>query len=211
MTTPSLTRPSTFPEQAAQRVHLYADALAALGVTSATPLRFLAVLTTDLPGEVIEVAVTDHTGAATVHRVRPSGPMSPGAQRHHGISLDDLQHEPPLSDVLPGVLAALGTSMNPPPVIIAWAGQFVRDAIIASAPGADLPTWIDLQDLVYRQDLRLNELLRYRPSLAGMAYTVQTPPIDPTSALSAAQALSAVTGGITHRHAIDTPPTRQTR
>lgn len=49
-------------------------------------------------------------------------------------------------------------------------------------------TPLDLQAIVDEQDRTLNPYARYLPSLPGMGYTVETPQIDPASALSHARA-----------------------
>lgn len=209
MTTTDLPRPSTFPEQAAQRVNLYADTLLSLGITPATPLRFLAVLTTGLPGEVIEIAVLDGQGNGPVLRARPHGPIDPGAQMHHGLSAAVLSGEAPLTEQLEPLLSALAATgeESGPPTVITWAGPFIEQALRASlGPDAALPAFTSLQDAVHEQDLRLNPLLRYRPSLPGMNYTVEMPATDPTSASANANALRVVTQAILNRQHVTTPP-----
>jgi hypothetical protein len=60
--------------------------------------------TTDLDGEIIEIAITDLEGNALLNqRIKPLGKMSAGAQAVHGISLEMLATEPYFYDVYPRI------------------------------------------------------------------------------------------------------------
>lgn len=56
--------------------------------------------TTDLYGEIIEIAVIDLQGNVLLNqRIKPVGEIAPGAEAVHGISLDALQNEPSFPEV----------------------------------------------------------------------------------------------------------------
>jgi DNA-directed RNA polymerase subunit RPC12/RpoP len=60
--------------------------------------------TTDLDGEIIEIAVVDLLGNVLMNqRIKPLGKISAGAQAVHGISLDMLAGEPYFYDVYPRI------------------------------------------------------------------------------------------------------------
>jgi len=64
--------------------------------------------TTDLYGEIIEIAITDLEGNTLLNqRIKPLGEMSKGAQAIHGISLEMLANEPLFSDVYPRIQEAI--------------------------------------------------------------------------------------------------------
>lgn len=198
--------PKTFEEQAAQRMTLYADALHTHGVFPGAPLAFVGVLTTGLPGEVIELALIT-PGAEHVWRAQPLGPIEGGAYRRHGLTTLDLASEPPFTQVYPQMLEVLQSAG--PVTLIAWTGRFITAAVAASLPPGTPPlTPLDLQAIVDEQDRTLNPYARYLPSLPGMGYTVETPQIDPASALSHARALQAVTAALLERRSTRIIPPR---
>jgi len=60
--------------------------------------------TTDLDGEIIEIAIIDLLGNILLNqRIKPLGAMSKGAQAVHGISLEMLASEPLFVDVYPRI------------------------------------------------------------------------------------------------------------
>lgn len=60
--------------------------------------------TSDLDGEIIEIAIIDHTGDTLMNqRIKPAGTISAGAQRVHCISLEDLADCPSFPDVYPQI------------------------------------------------------------------------------------------------------------
>lgn len=60
--------------------------------------------TTDLDGEIIEIAIIDLLGNVLLNqRIKPLGAMSQGAQAVHGISLEMLANEPLFADVYPRI------------------------------------------------------------------------------------------------------------
>lgn len=64
--------------------------------------------TTDLYGEIIEIAIVDLFGNVLLNqRIKPLGAMSAGAQAIHGISLDMLANEPYFYDVYPRIQEAI--------------------------------------------------------------------------------------------------------
>lgn len=64
--------------------------------------------TTDLDGEIIEIAITDLDGNALLNqRIKPLGTISAGAQAVHGISLEMLAAEPYFYDVYPRIQAVI--------------------------------------------------------------------------------------------------------
>lgn len=64
--------------------------------------------TTDLRGEIIEIAIIDNNGQPLLNqRIKPLGEIAPGAYAVHGISLDDLQNEPLFSEVYPSIVEAV--------------------------------------------------------------------------------------------------------
>jgi DNA polymerase-3 subunit epsilon len=64
--------------------------------------------TTDLDGEIIEIAIINMTGEVLFNqRIKPLSDISPGAYAVHGISLDDLKDEPQFPDVYPQLVELL--------------------------------------------------------------------------------------------------------
>jgi DNA polymerase-3 subunit epsilon len=58
--------------------------------------------TTDLNGEIIEIAVIDLDGNVLLNtRIKPVGEMNPDAERVHGISLEMLANKPSFADIYP--------------------------------------------------------------------------------------------------------------
>lgn len=71
--------------------------------------------TTDLHGEIIEIAVIDQDGNTLLdQRIKPQEDISEGAYRVHGISLDDLKDCPTFPDVYQSIVDAVAGK----PVII---------------------------------------------------------------------------------------------
>jgi len=61
--------------------------------------------TTDLDGEIIEIAIIDLLGNVLLNqRIKPLGAMSEGAEAIHGISLEMLANEPLFPDVYPRIV-----------------------------------------------------------------------------------------------------------
>ncbi len=72
----------------------------ATGIISQSNALILDTETTDLDGEIIEIAVIDMQGSVLLNqRVKPLGTMNPKAEAVHGISLEALKHEPLFIDV----------------------------------------------------------------------------------------------------------------
>lgn len=67
-----------------------------LKTASALQVVILDSETTDIQGEIIDLAITDfHTGAVLVNRrFKPLGQIAEGAARVHGLTLDRLANEP---------------------------------------------------------------------------------------------------------------------
>ncbi|MGB1286093.1 MAG: exonuclease domain-containing protein [Aggregatilineales bacterium] len=60
--------------------------------------------TADLHGEIIEIGITDAAGNILLEqRIKPLGKIAPGAQRVHGIALDDLQDMPTFPEIYPQI------------------------------------------------------------------------------------------------------------
>lgn len=67
----------------------------ATGVLEDDTVIILDTETTDLDGEIIELAIIDNQGNTVFNsRIKPQGEMNPKAQDSHGISLEDLQDAP---------------------------------------------------------------------------------------------------------------------
>jgi len=181
----------TFREQAQRRCTLYREKLHALGLMPGTPMRFIALLTSGLPGEALEVAVVDEQGRPWTRRARPLGEIESGARKIHGLNTGDLAHEALLTEWKDELLSRLSapTAQGSVPVVVAWTGGFVARALSASL-GEPFPVaLVDVQAAVREADLEINPDNRYRPSLAGLQWTVEIPVADPTRSLSAALAI----------------------
>lgn len=64
--------------------------------------------TTDLHGEIIEIAIINSKGEALLdERIKPLGKVSEGAQWVHGISLDMLAHEQSFAELYPRLKSVL--------------------------------------------------------------------------------------------------------
>ena len=200
--------PVTFPEQAARRFEASRAELHALGWTAGLPFRTIAVLTTDLPGEAIEVAVILEDGSSRLHRAKPLGVISPGASRIHGLIADDLRGELPLRSRqrhLEALLLQSGPDGEPVPTV-AWAGRFVSQALNNSFDTPFNVPLLDLQSAVHAADLHLNPDSQYRPMLSGMLWTVDVPLPDRTSALSMATVTRQVLLALLEGTPIQHPP-----
>lgn len=194
---------------ARRRCTLYRQFFTAQGLRPDQPFRCVAVLTTDLPGEVIEVAIVDEGNRVFTRRAAPVQSISPGAQAHHGLSMDDLEHEWPLSSWvqrLESLLAAPGPDGQAVPVV-AWAGRFLQEAFTNSLGrplGVDV---IDLQAPVSQADREINPYSRFRPSLQGMNWTVPLPQVDPRAARNAALCTRLMLREVMTEQVVTTPPT----
>lgn len=205
-TVPSIA--DTFQEQAAQRFAAYRAELLSLGLTPGLPFRTIAVLTTDLPGEAIEVAVIMEDGQAISHRARPTGIISASATQIHGLSAGDLEGENTLRARQRGLearLSAPGVDGLPVPVV-AWAGAFVSEALSNSFDSPLSVKLLDLQLSVQAGDRSFNPSARYRPSLGGMNYTVDVPQPDKRSSLSTATCTRLVLDALLNGAPITVPP-----
>ncbi|MGJ3241144.1 MAG: exonuclease domain-containing protein [Anaerolineae bacterium] len=68
--------------------------------------------TSGLHGEIIEIAIIDNRGNTILdQRIKPVGEIKAGAQRVHGITLDDLTDEPTFDMVYPQIVDALKDKM----------------------------------------------------------------------------------------------------
>jgi len=176
---------STFLTAAQKRAERYAERLEAAGLCADAPYRTLGVLTTGLPGEVIEVALLDEHGRPYVRRCCPSGEVEPGAFNVHGLQRQDLLTQPPISDWAGEFCRALTApaSDGRVPVVVCWAGALVRHALSAGLGSTFSVPLLDLQALVDPQD---DGRAPYRVSLSSMRWTVDLPEADRTRALSTA-------------------------
>ncbi|ADV66026.1 hypothetical protein [Deinococcus maricopensis] len=168
------------------RLDAYREALRAYGLTPGQPYRVLAVLTTGLPGEAIEVAVLREDGSAFVRRAFPSVEVEVGAARVHGLDRSGLLGEAPLAEWREALLAELrGFTVR------AWAAAFALQALNAAlAAGGAEPiqgTVTGVQDLLERAYPD-----EPRPALRAVCLQLQVPVPDGRSALGTAQATRAV-------------------
>lgn len=202
---------SSLHDQATHRLLAYRAALAEQGLRPGFPFRTLAVLTTDLPGEVIELAVTLEDGTHRMHRARPTTAVASGASRVHGLTLEHLQDEPPLRarrQALEQVLSAPDQHGQVVPLVI-WAGEFTLNAL-SNSFGTPFPLpMVSLQSLVRACNMAINPNARYRPSLDGMNWTVPLRAADRTSTLSTAQVTRELVELLLSGEAIHTAPPRQ--
>lgn len=77
---------------------------------------------TDLDGQLVEMAITDVRGVALFSSlVRPSTPVAPGARAVHGISDEELQDAPDLLGLVPQLRAVLAGRH-----VIAYNARFYR-------------------------------------------------------------------------------------
>lgn len=206
-----MTSAHSLHDQATERLLAYRAALAEQGLRPGLPFRTLAVLTTDLPGEVIELAVTLEDGTRRVHRARPTTQIAPGAQRVHGLTLEQLKDEPPLRarrQALEQVLAAPDQHGQLVPLVI-WAGEFTLDALSNSFGTPFTLPMVSLQSLVRACNMAINPSARYRPSLDGMNWTVPLRAPDRASALSTAQVTRELVELLLTGEAIHTAPLLQ--
>ncbi|ULH18108.1 hypothetical protein MF271_24450 (plasmid) [Deinococcus sp. KNUC1210] len=197
-------------EQATRRLLAYRDALAEQGLHPGLPFRTLAVLTTDLPGEVIELAVTLEDGTHRVQRARPVTPIAPTASRVHGLTVELLQDERPLRTrrrSLEHLLNQPDASGRAVPLVI-WAGEFAQEALSNSFETPFTVPILSLQPLIQTCNLAINPSVRYRPSLDGMNWTVPLREPNRTSALSVAQVTRALVDLLLTGEAIRTAPPR---
>lgn len=171
---------------------LYREALILAGLRPKMAVRYLGVLTTDLCGEVVEVAMVDvqANGESRVYtsRVRPQSPVSPEAAQVHGLTTADLQNYETMDQLAPRLLDrimapdAQGYSVP----LVAWSGNFIHDALRMSAAVA-WPDILSIQSLVIGAELAQGRSVRYPPSLEAMRWTVEIPRQDPRRARSSAE------------------------
>jgi len=83
--------------QALRRIDAYHTQLHRLGLHMDTPIRVLGVLTSGLPGEVLELSLLDETGHLTTHRARPVNPIPAAATAIHGLTDEALCQAWPLA------------------------------------------------------------------------------------------------------------------
>jgi len=74
--------------QALRRIDAYHTQLHRLGLHMDTPIQVLGILTSGLPGEVLELSLLDETGHLTTHRARPINRIPAAAI--HGLTDDAL-------------------------------------------------------------------------------------------------------------------------
>ncbi|WP_189091128.1 hypothetical protein [Deinococcus ruber] len=197
-------------DQATRRLLAYRAALAEQGLCPGLPFRTLAVLTTDLPGEVIELAVTLEDGTHRVQRARPATPMAPAASQVHGLTLEMLQNEQPLRTrrrSLEHLLSQPDADGQAVPLVI-WAGDFTRDALSNSFETPFTLPLVSLQPLIQACNVAINPSARSRPSLDGMNWTVPLRAPDRTLALSVAQSTRELVDLLLTSEAIRTAPRR---
>ena len=202
---------SSLHDQATQRLLAYRVALTEQGLRPGLPFRTLAVLTTDLPGEVIELAVTLEDGTQRVQRAWPATEIAPDASRVHGLTLEKLQEEQPLRARRRSLEHLLSTPDQRGQVIplVIWAGEFTQDALSNSFGSPFTLPVVSLQPLIRACNMAINPSVRYRPSLDGMNWTVPLRAPNRTSALSVAQVTRELVELLLTGEAIHTAP-RQT-
>lgn len=85
--------------------------------------------TTDLFGEVVEIAVIDMTGQVLFESlIRPATPISEGARAVHGISMDDVSAAPTINDVWPSLFPILADAAH----VITYNADFDHESLIRS-------------------------------------------------------------------------------
>jgi len=178
--------PTGIQTQALRRIEAYGQEFTALGLSVTTKFRVLAVLTSGLPGEVLELSLLDEAGQLTTHRARPLQPVPPEASRIHHLTDEVLQNEVPLLHRKHALLVRLRSpDIDGQPVkVIAWAGSFVQAALehtLNTPLGLDI---LSIQDAVARGDRVL----------------------DPTASQSTARITAQLLALIFARQAIHSPP-----
>lgn len=100
--------------------------------------------TTDFDGYICEIAVLDRRGGALLDElVDPQEPVSPGAQRVHGLSNAMLAGKPTFKDVWPRLRCILATRR-----VVGWNARFdhgviAREMYRAGLDDDDLAEWED--------------------------------------------------------------------
>jgi len=174
---------------AAERRVLLAQALARrCRVLNDTPLALLSVLTSDLPGEVVELTLLTPQATHT-RRARPHLAPQPGAVRVHHLDAAALSGESTIDrwyGRLPPLLEGL--------TVVAWAGRFTRDAIDQSLElQGRAPSGLEIVDL-QQWTFETMQALRhqpYRPDLPWTLCPYGVQPPDRTSSRSGAETLAA--------------------
>ena len=133
-------------EELAQRDDDRAEAVAWARQVLADPKAVvLDTETTDLCGEVIEIAVlTMHGEVLLESLVRPLGAISPGAHVVHGLTLEDLAASPTFGDLYESVYAALHRAST----IVAYNADFDLEVLHRTCLLYHLPS---LRDYSWRR------------------------------------------------------------
>lgn len=95
--------------------------------------------TTDLNGEIVEIAVIDLDGNVLLNRrIKPLGEMNPAAENVHGISLEALANEPGFADIHPELCKVFAGQ-----AVLSYNVQFDEGRIKADCQrhGLPLPEW----------------------------------------------------------------------
>lgn len=195
---------SNFAQQAQERCGRYRAALREHGFGPQGRHSFVAVVTTDLPGEILRLALVSSRGTVRHWDFKPVGPISAGAKRHHGLSAEAFADAPLFAQRLDEVLGALQEAAP----LAAWNGGFVKEALDNSA-GVQLDLEIaSMQDVIDGVNTQHDPLRRYPPSLDGMRWTVPVPQFAPDNAVQAALAARAALHHIQQGKAATEPPRR---